>query len=54
MKRIMAYSGLFFLFFVLFHAYGNLKYFEGEDVYNGYAAHLRTMFMPILPREGLL
>ena len=54
MKRIMAYSGLFFLFFVLFHAYGNLKYFEGEDVYDGYAAHLRTMFMPILPREGLL
>ncbi|WP_083090243.1 succinate dehydrogenase cytochrome b subunit [Actinomyces vulturis] len=54
MKRAMAVSGLFFIFFVLFHCYGNLKYFLGEDAYNGYAHHLRTMFEPILPYEGLL
>ena len=54
MKRIMAYSGLFFLFFVLFHAYGNLHYFEGEVAYDHYAVFLRALLVPIMPYGGVL
>ncbi|NCD15848.1 MAG: succinate dehydrogenase cytochrome b subunit [Actinobacteria bacterium] len=54
MKILMAVTGLFFVFFVLFHMYGNLKMFAGPEAYNGYAEHLRVMFEPILPRMGLL
>nr|WP_083379224.1 succinate dehydrogenase cytochrome b subunit [Boudabousia tangfeifanii] len=54
MKQLMAISGLFFVVFVIFHSYGNLKIFQGPEAYNEYAHHLRTMFMPILPYEGLL
>lgn len=43
MKRMMAISGLVFLFFVLFHAYGNLHYFEGEVAYDHYAVFLRAL-----------
>ena len=50
----MAVTGLFFVVFVLFHMYGNLKMFGGPESYNGYAHHLRTMFQPILPYEGFL
>ena len=53
-KRGMAISGLFFIFFVLFHCYGNLKYCAGEEAYNEYAHHLRVFLVPILPEEGLL
>lgn len=51
---LMALSGLFFVLFLIMHAYGNLKVFSGEQVYNDYALHLRTFLMPILPYEGLL
>jgi|SRR5659263_100362 len=54
MKILMAVTGVFFVFFVLMHMYGNLKMFGGAEVYNGYAEHLRVMFEPILPRMGLL
>ena len=54
MKRMMAISGLVFLFFVLFHAYGNLHYFEGEVAYDHYAVFLRAILVPILPYEGFL
>ncbi len=54
MKILMAATGLFFVFFVVFHMYGNLKMFAGPEAYNGYAEHLRVMFEPILPRMGLL
>ena len=54
MKQAMALSGLFFVFFVVFHSYGNLKFLGGPLEYNGYAHHLRTFLMPILPYEGLL
>ena len=54
LKVLMAVTGLFFVVFVLFHMYGNLKMFGGPESYNGYAHHLRTMFQPILPYEGLL
>lgn len=54
MKRMMAVSGLVFLFFVVFHAYGNLHYFQGEVAYDHYAVFLRTLLEPILPYEGFL
>ena len=54
MKRMMAISGLVFLFFVLFHAYGNLHYFEGEVAYDHYAVFLRALLVPIMPSGGVL
>lgn len=54
LKFTMAVTGLFFAFFVLFHMYGNLKILAGHEPFNEYAVHLREMFMPILPYEGLL
>ena len=50
----MAISGLYLVFFVLFHMYGNLKLFAGQAAFDDYAHHLRTMFMPILPHSGFL
>jgi succinate dehydrogenase / fumarate reductase cytochrome b subunit len=34
--------------------YGNLKVFGGQQVFDTYAEHLRTIGEPILPREGFL
>ena len=51
---MMAVSGLYFVFFVLFHMYGNLKILAGREAFDEYAHHLRTMFQPILPYEGFL
>ncbi|GAB77989.1 succinate dehydrogenase subunit C [Austwickia chelonae] len=53
-KIVMAISGLYLVFFVLFHMYGNLKLFAGQHAFDDYAHHLRTMFEPILPHEGFL
>jgi succinate dehydrogenase / fumarate reductase cytochrome b subunit len=50
----MAASGILFILFVLAHMYGNLKAFSGHDAYNDYAAHLRVMGEPMVPREGFL
>lgn len=57
MKILMSITGLYFVFFVLFHMYGNLKIlpvFGGVQKFDEYAHHLRTMFQPILPYEGFL
>ena len=55
LKIVMAITGLYFVFFVLFHMYGNLKIlFSGVAGYDDYAHHLRTMFEPILPHSGFL
>ena len=54
MKMVMAVSGLFFVFYVLAHMYGNLKAFGGQSAYDEYAEHLRTMGEPILPFGGFL
>lgn len=54
LKLMMAVSGLYFVFFVLFHMYGNLKILAGHQQFDDYAHHLRTMFEPILPYEGFL
>ena len=53
--RLMALSGLFFVFFLLFHSYGNLKMFLGAEVYNDYAKWLHEdAFVPIFPHGGFL
>jgi len=54
LKLLMAASGLFFLGFVLTHMYGNLKAFGGQDAFDEYADHLRTLGTPTLPYAGLL
>lgn len=49
LKIQMAVSGLFFIFFVLMHMYGNLKMFLGPEAYDHYAHWLRTdLGYPIL------
>ena len=50
----MAISGLIMIGFLLAHMYGNLKAFAGQDAYDGYAHHLRTIGEPILPYSGAL
>jgi succinate dehydrogenase / fumarate reductase, cytochrome b subunit len=54
MKLLMAVTGAFFVFYVLMHMYGNLKLFAGEESFDTYAHHLRTLGEPILPYEGFL
>lgn len=54
-KQLMAISGLFFVFFLLFHSYGNLKMFLGAEAYNDYAHWLQEdAFVPIFPHGGFL
>lgn len=49
-KQLMALSGLFLIFFLLFHAYGNLKLFIGPEAYDSYAEWLHNdAFYPIFP-----
>ena len=36
------------------HMYGNLKIFAGQEAFDGYAHHLRTLGEPILPYSGFL
>jgi succinate dehydrogenase / fumarate reductase cytochrome b subunit len=54
MKLIMAITGALFVFYVLMHMYGNLKVFGGQDTFDEYAHHLRTIGQPILPYAGFL
>ena len=51
---LMAVSGVVFILFVLVHMYGNLKAFSGQEAYNTYAEHLRSIGEPELPHEGML
>lgn len=54
-KQLMAISGLFFVLFLLFHSYGNLKMFLGPEAYNGYAEWLKwDAFVPIFPHGGFI
>lgn len=51
----MAATGLIFVFFLLFHMYGNLKVLAGAEVYNHYAEWLhQDLLYPILPHKGFL
>ncbi|WP_048552661.1 succinate dehydrogenase cytochrome b subunit [Nostocoides japonicum] len=54
LKMVMAVTGAIFALFVLAHMYGNLKLLWGEEAYNDYAHHLRTIGEPMLPYAGLL
>ncbi len=54
MKILMAITGALFVLYVLVHMYGNLKLFAGQAAFDEYAAHLREIFMPILPYAGFL
>jgi succinate dehydrogenase / fumarate reductase, cytochrome b subunit len=54
LKALMAVSGLIMVGYLLAHMYGNLKLFAGQDAFDAYAHHLRTIGEPILPYGGLL
>ncbi len=54
MKLLMALTGSLFVLFVLMHMYGNLKVFAGQEAFDSYAHHLRTLGEPILPYSGFL
>lgn len=50
----MAVTGIIFVLYVLLHMYGNLKVFAGQDAFDTYAHHLRTLGEPMLPHKGVL
>jgi succinate dehydrogenase / fumarate reductase, cytochrome b subunit len=54
LKALMAITGLILIGYLVAHMYGNLKIFAGEDAFNDYAHHLRTLGEPILPYSGAL
>ncbi|WP_344813687.1 succinate dehydrogenase cytochrome b subunit [Microlunatus aurantiacus] len=54
MKAVMAVSGLIMIGYLLAHMYGNLKVFAGQQAFDDYAHHLRTLGEPILPYGGAL
>lgn len=54
MKALMAVTGLIMVLFLLAHLYGNLKAFQGQEAFDTYSSHLRTMGEPILPYSGAL
>ncbi len=54
LKALMAVSGLIMIGFLLAHMYGNLKVFAGQEAFDEYAEHLRTIGEPILPYGGAL
>ena len=54
-KQLMAVSGLVFVMFLLFHSYGNLKMFLGQEAYDHYAHWLKEeAFVPIFPHGGFI
>ncbi len=54
-KQLMAVSGLVFVFFLLFHSYGNLKMFIGQEAYDSYAEWLHhDALYPIFPHGAFI
>jgi len=53
-KQVMAVTGFILFGFVFAHMVGNLKVYEGPEVYNAYAKGLRTIGVPFVPASGLL
>ena len=53
-KVVMAVTGLILIGFVVVHMVGNLKIYLGPEAINTYAAFLRDVGEPLLPRETLL
>lgn len=54
MKIGMAITGLIFIAYVVAHLYGNLKVYVGQESFDTYAHHLRTLGEPYLPYAGFL
>lgn len=50
----MAVSGLIMIGYLLAHMYGNLKVFSGQQAFDEYAHHLRTLGEPLVPYSGAL
>src|SRR5512142_1356968 len=53
-KIVMAVTGLILVFFVLGHAFGNLKVYQGPEHFNAYARGLRSFGAPLLASGQLL
>ena len=54
-KQLMAISGIVFVLVLLFHSYGNLKMFLGQEAYDHYAHWLKEeAFVPIFPHGGFI
>ena len=52
LKQVMALTGVVFVGFV--HMIGNLKVYAGPESFNAYAAWLREVGAPLVPRQGVL
>lgn len=50
----MAGTGIIMILYLLAHMYGNLKIFAGQEAFDTYAHHLRTMGEPLMPYRGVL
>ncbi len=51
MKVLMAVTGIFLIFFLLMHAWGNLKAFFGAEAYDHYAEWLKSdILYPLVPK----
>jgi succinate dehydrogenase / fumarate reductase cytochrome b subunit len=53
-KAVMALTGFIMIGFVVFHMYGNLKLYQGPELFNEYAAGLREIGAPIFAHGHLL
>jgi len=53
-KILMAFTGFLWFGFLIGHVAGNLKAFQGAQVFDEYAHHLRVIGEPILPYKGFL
>lgn len=54
LKQIMAVTGVIFVAFVVIHMIGNLKVYAGPESFNNYAAWLREVGYPLIPKKGIL
>ncbi|MFX0538162.1 succinate dehydrogenase cytochrome b subunit [Ornithinimicrobium sp. Y1847] len=54
LKTIVAATGLFFVFFLLMHMYGNLQILLGREAFDDYAHHLRVLGEGMIPEKGAL
>lgn len=54
LKTIVAATGLFFVFYLLLHMYGNLMILVGREAFDGYAHHLRVIGEGMVPEKGIL
>lgn len=53
-KSVMAVTGVIFLLYVIAHMIGNLKIFFGQETFDAYSEHLRTLGAEIFGYEGVL